>query len=66
MPRSAGIAASLITGLAWGIAQLLALPLGQIAMATSLTAALTGLCLVPLLGVMLVLPIPDRPGVAKG
>jgi MFS transporter, FSR family, fosmidomycin resistance protein len=60
MPRSAGIAASLITGLAWGIAQVMALPLGQIADATSLSAALTGLCLLPLLGAVLVLAIPER------
>lgn len=60
MPKSAGIAASLITGFAWGLAQLLAMPLGRIAELTSLSAALTGLCLVPLLGVFLVLPIPER------
>ncbi len=60
MPRSASIAASLITGFAWGLAQVLALPLGQIADATSLPVALTGLCVVPLLGVFLVLPIPER------
>jgi MFS transporter, FSR family, fosmidomycin resistance protein len=62
MPRSAGIAASLITGLAWGLAQILALPLGKVAELTSLSAALTGLCLAPLLGVFLVLPIPERAG----
>lgn len=60
MPRSAGIAASLITGLAWGLAQILALPLGAIAEATSLSAALTGLCVVPLLGAFLVIPIPSE------
>jgi FSR family fosmidomycin resistance protein-like MFS transporter len=60
MPKSAGIAASLITGFAWGLAQVLALPLGRIAELTSLSAALTGLSLVPLLGVFLVLPIPER------
>lgn len=60
MPRSAGIAASLITGLAWGLAQILALPLGGIADLTSISAALTGLCLLPLLGALLVSPIPDR------
>lgn len=58
MPRSAGIAASMITGLAWGIAQILAWPLGRIADLTSVSAALTGLALVPLLGVLFVLPIP--------
>jgi MFS transporter, FSR family, fosmidomycin resistance protein len=60
MPRSAGIAASMITGLAWGVAQLLALPLGKLAEATSLQTALTSLCLLPLLGVLLVLPIPEK------
>jgi FSR family fosmidomycin resistance protein-like MFS transporter len=60
MPRSAGIAASLITGLAWGLAQLLAMPLGAVAEATSLSAALTGLSLLPLLGVLLVGPIPEK------
>ncbi len=62
MPRSAGIAASLITGLAWGLAQVLALPLGQIAEDTSLSAALTGLCFLPFLGALLVIPIPRDPG----
>jgi FSR family fosmidomycin resistance protein-like MFS transporter len=60
MPRSAGIAASLITGFAWGLAQILALPLGTIAEHSNLTVALSGLALVPLLGVILVLPIPER------
>ncbi len=60
MPRSAGIAASLITGLAWGLAQLLVPPFGMIADQTSIPTALTGLCLVPLLGVILVAPIPER------
>lgn len=61
MPRSAGIAASLITGLAWGLAQILALPLGHFAERTSLSTALTWLCLTPLLGVFLVIPIPEHP-----
>jgi MFS transporter, FSR family, fosmidomycin resistance protein len=60
MPRSAGIAASLITGFAWGLAQILALPLGSLAEHWNLTIALSGLALVPLLGVVLVLPIPER------
>jgi MFS transporter, FSR family, fosmidomycin resistance protein len=63
MPKSAGIAASLITGLAWGIAQILALPLGKIADLTSIPAALTGLCFLPLLGLLLLAPIPDRQAV---
>jgi FSR family fosmidomycin resistance protein-like MFS transporter len=61
LPRSGGIAASLVTGLAWGIAQLVVLPLGHLAEVTSLSATLTGLCFVPLLGAALVLPIPERP-----
>lgn len=65
MPRSAGVAASMITGFAWGVAQILALPLGGIAEATSLSFALTGLSLFPLLGVFLVLPIPERAGDEK-
>jgi FSR family fosmidomycin resistance protein-like MFS transporter len=59
MPGSAGIAASMITGLAWGIAQILAWPLGRVADLTSVPTALTGLALVPLLGVFLVIPIPE-------
>jgi FSR family fosmidomycin resistance protein-like MFS transporter len=62
MPRSAGIAASLITGLAWGLAQVLVLPLGGLADRVGLAPALTGLCFVPLLGVALVLPIPGELG----
>lgn len=64
MPRSTGIAASLITGLAAGVAQILALPLGALAQRIGLAPALAGLCLVPLLGVFLVLPIPERAGTA--
>jgi FSR family fosmidomycin resistance protein-like MFS transporter len=62
MPRSAGIAASLITGLAWGLAQLLAPAVGWLAEATSVSAALALLCLLPLLGTPLVLAIPERVG----
>ena len=61
LPRSAGIGASLITGLAAGLAQLLALPLGKAADLTSPATALAGLSLVPLLGIPLLAPIPDRP-----
>lgn len=60
MPRSASIAASLIMGLAWGVAQILALPLGKIAEVTSLSVALSGLCLIPLIGVLLTALIPER------
>ncbi len=58
LPRSAGIAASLITGLAWGIAQLLARPLGIAAEQHGIVPALVGLSLAPLLGVVLVAPLP--------
>lgn len=60
LPRSAGIGASLITGLAAGIAQLLAMPLGRAADLTSPATALGALSLLPLLGVLLLAPIPDR------
>lgn len=60
MPRSAGIAASLITGLAWGLAQILVLPLGKFADETSVSTALTGLSFIPLLGVLLVFLIPGE------
>jgi len=60
MPRRASIAASLITGVAWGLAQILAMPLGKMAEMTSLSAALSGLCFVPLVGALLVLPIPEH------
>lgn len=59
MPKSAGIAASMITGLSYGVAQILAMPLGRIADVTGPAPALTGLALVPLLGVLLVAPIPE-------
>jgi FSR family fosmidomycin resistance protein-like MFS transporter len=59
LPRSAGIAASMITGLAWGVAQLLAMPLGRLADVTSLSTALSALAVVPLVGVLLVAPIPE-------
>jgi FSR family fosmidomycin resistance protein-like MFS transporter len=59
MPHRAGIAASLITGLAWGIATMVAMPLGALAEHTSVTAVLIGLSLFTFLGTLLVLPIPD-------
>ena len=60
MPQRAGIAVSLITGVAWGVAQILALPLGRIAELTSLSAALSGLCLLPLIGIFMVIPVPEN------
>lgn len=58
LPASAGVAASLITGFAWGIAQILVWPLGGIADRVSLGTALFGLAFVPLLGILFVAPIP--------
>jgi FSR family fosmidomycin resistance protein-like MFS transporter len=66
MPRSAGIAASMITGLAWGVAQLFAGPLGLAARHFGIEAALTGLGLLPILGAALVFPIPERTGTGRG
>lgn len=60
MPQRPGIAVSLITGVAWGLAQILALPLGKIAEITSLPVALSGLCLIPLIGALFILPIPEQ------
>lgn len=60
LPRSAGIGASLITGLAAGLAQLLAMPLGKASDLTSPAAALAGLSLLPLLGILQLAPIPER------
>jgi FSR family fosmidomycin resistance protein-like MFS transporter len=59
MPKSAGIAASMITRLSYGLAQILAMPLGRVADLSSPEAALTGLALLPLAGVLLLGPIPD-------
>jgi MFS transporter, FSR family, fosmidomycin resistance protein len=61
MPESVGIAASMITGFAWGIAMLLALPLGAAADYYGAGVVLRGLALLPLLGIPLVLPIPEAP-----
>jgi FSR family fosmidomycin resistance protein-like MFS transporter len=60
MPRSAGIAASMITGLAWGLAQLLAYPLALATERFGIAPALMGLSLLPLLGVVLVAPLPNE------
>jgi FSR family fosmidomycin resistance protein-like MFS transporter len=62
MPHRAGVAASMITGLAWGLAQVLALPLGSIADHVGVAPTLQGLSLLPLLGVLFTLPIPERLG----
>ncbi|MBI3922545.1 MAG: MFS transporter, partial [Armatimonadetes bacterium] len=60
MPHRAGVAASMITGLAWGLAVLFAMPLGAIADHVGVSAMLQGVCLVQLLGALVVLPIPER------
>lgn len=59
MPQRAGVAASMITGLAWGVAQVLALPLGALADRIGVPLMLQLLSLVPLLGIGLTLPIPE-------
>lgn len=59
MPNRAGVAASMITGLAWGMAQVLALPLGGLADRIGVPLALQLLSFLPLLGLALTLPVPD-------
>ena len=59
MPSSAGTAASMITGLAWGFGQLLCWPLGVLAERTSVEIALRLIVWLPLLGVLMVLPLRD-------
>jgi FSR family fosmidomycin resistance protein-like MFS transporter len=65
MPHRAGVAASMITGLAWGLAQVLALPLGSIADHVGVAPTLQGLSLLPLLGVLFTLPIPETANVSR-
>jgi FSR family fosmidomycin resistance protein-like MFS transporter len=60
MPHRAGVASSMITGLAWGVAQVLALPLGGLADRVGVPLTLQFLSLLPLLGIALTLPIPER------
>lgn len=62
MPSSAGVAASMITGVAWGLGQFLSWPLGAIAERTSVTFALELIVWLPLAGVLMVLPLrePER------
>jgi FSR family fosmidomycin resistance protein-like MFS transporter len=59
MPERAGTAASLITGLAWGVAMIFAMPLGALADRYGVGAVLRALALLPLFGAPLVLPIVD-------
>jgi FSR family fosmidomycin resistance protein-like MFS transporter len=65
MPQRAGVAASLITGLAWGLAQVLALPLGSMADHFGVAPTLQVLSLLPLLGVLFTLPIPETAGARR-
>jgi FSR family fosmidomycin resistance protein-like MFS transporter len=65
MPHRAGVAASLITGLAWGLAQVLALPLGSMADHFGVAPTLQVLSLLPLLGVLFTLPIPETAGARR-
>jgi FSR family fosmidomycin resistance protein-like MFS transporter len=65
MPHRAGIAASLITGLAWGLAMLLALPLGIVADHFGVGVVLHGLALLPLLGAPLVYQVPELSAVSR-
>jgi FSR family fosmidomycin resistance protein-like MFS transporter len=57
MPRSAGVAASMITGLAWAIGQFLSWPLGILAKRVGVEAALGWVYWLPLVGILLVLPL---------
>lgn len=60
MPRSAGVAASMITGLAWAIGQFLSWPLGVLAERVGVEAALGWVYWLPLVGIVLVLPMRSR------
>lgn len=60
LPSRASVAVSMITGFAWGLAVIMALGLGAIADHVGVAPMLRGLCLVPLLGSLFVLPIPER------
>jgi len=59
LPRSTGVAASMITGLAWALGQFLSWPLGALAKRIGVAPALELLYWLPLLGVLLVLPLRD-------
>jgi FSR family fosmidomycin resistance protein-like MFS transporter len=60
MPRSAGVAASMITGLAWALGQFLSWPLGMLAERVGIESALSVIFWLPLAGIFLVLPLKDR------
>jgi FSR family fosmidomycin resistance protein-like MFS transporter len=57
MPRSAGVAASMITGIAWALGQFLSWPLGALADRIGVEAALGWVYWLPLAGIVLVLPL---------
>ena len=59
LPNNAGIGASMITGFGWGLALLVMKPLGDFADSNTMQTALAWLCLVPLLGILLTLGIPE-------
>jgi len=61
LPRSAGVAASMITGLAWAIGQFLSWPLGALAERIGVESALGWIYWLPLVGIVMVLPLRDRP-----
>jgi FSR family fosmidomycin resistance protein-like MFS transporter len=60
MPLSAGLAASMITGLAWALGQFLSWPLGILAERSGVEAALSCVYWLPLAGTVLALPLGDR------
>jgi FSR family fosmidomycin resistance protein-like MFS transporter len=60
MPHSAGVAASMITGLAWALGQFLSWPLGLLAKRIGVESALAWIYWLPLFGILLVLPLKDR------
>lgn len=60
MPRSAGVAASMITGLAWALGQFLSWPLGLLAERHGVASALACVYWLPLVGILFVLPLKDR------
>jgi len=60
LPNRQSIAASMITGLAWGAAGLFAIPMGAIADHVGVGLMLRGLSLVPLVGLLAVIPLHDE------
>jgi FSR family fosmidomycin resistance protein-like MFS transporter len=58
-PANVGVAASMITGLAWSIGQLVSWPLGAMAERIGVASALHAIYWLPLAGVVLTLPLHD-------